>query len=372
MSDTTIFDIAKYLGDRKLNEVDIYSPFEGIEFEADGDVLSVNLPNGATFFSTEAVDREQTSHYPFSPTFTAESDMFPQLWGRMGGSVPSFFKSNVMSPDVVGTVLNDRLNLHIEDIANTRASKHTLFRSYNGTLYASLSEKYGIYDPLAMLHDIGPLMGDTSHRVLTNVATNTFDRFQLPVVTTQRNTDDGGYYVGFSMSNGQSGRSSIRIMPFVMRTSCTNSIRYDYDKTVKIRHLFSMGVTDHIGMLLMEQVTAAMNIGVNIVKRALESRRQTIPVKTFNDVLTQLCERHGLDPISTAHGAEGQTSVFGLSNAVTAAARDLWGTNSLKAEELEYIGGNILMNTQDLSGDQLAAALFVESKVSVSLVDSDD
>lgn len=365
---TPIEQIVRVLEEEKKNEVDAIIGLDDFDFSVDSKNVVI-VPKGGQFFRTAVKGGDQ---WPATrqPIYVGQEEKpFSQMWGRLGGSTPSFFPKNKISPDPLAALLQDRKELHHREIKQRgrRGGESLMFRSgsRNGGLwmYAALSDSYSIFDNLQVTLTAQNILNqmDTGYRipVTPDYFSGRRDYFSLPIIVSGRDTPDGYYAAGISIINGQSGGSSVRVNPFVMRTSCTNSIRYQHDEAMRFVHRFASSATIAIG--LVDAMAEAFELSEQIVNRAVEGYAQTLPRTDFQDVVTNFCQKFNFEPLTVISGAEGSYTVTGLSNLITAAARDLrikHPDQDMKAQELEHIGGRVLMETGDLDGANLARHLF--------------
>lgn len=380
---TPIEDLVAVLVEEKRNEVDALLNLRNLDISVDSDdsvVITPTSTNGR-YFITAVKGGEEWPHEAMPIRVTQEDRPFSQLWGRLGGSIPSFFPKNEISPGPLASLLEDRRRLHLRDLAKRtrRGGDSFLFRSEKKgnmlSLYAVLSDQYSIFDNLQVAVTLQDMLNrlDDGYRipVLPRQIKDSREYMSIPVIVAYKDVGDGNYGGGFSVINGQTGGSSVRVNPFVMRTSCTNSIRYQHKDAIRFMHRFTSPLTIASG--LTDAIGQALQISEHIIRRAVEAYVQTLPRNDFNDIVNAFCKKHDFDPLSVMDGAEGQVSVGGLSNLVTAAARDvrLNGGDEMKAQELEHIGGRILLETEELSGAELARGLFAMVNANFALLEEE-
>lgn len=382
-TNTRIQELVNVLAEEKRNEVDALLNLRNIDFSVNNDDVVITPTGHSRFFITAVKGGEEWPYAPSPVHVTQDDRPFSQLWGRMGGSVPSFFPKNKISPAPLAALLEDRRNLHLRDLQGRRrhGGDTMLFRTARTgeklSLYAVLSEQYSIFDNLQVAVTIQSILDnlDSDYRIPVgpNQVKNSREYLSIPVIVASKTTEKGDNYGGgVSIINGQTGGSSIRVNPFVMRTSCTNSIRYQHKDAMRFVHRFASPATIASG--LVDAMGQAFDLTEHIIRRTVDAQIQSLPRNDFNDIVNTFCKKHDFQPLDVMDGAEGQINVFGLSNLVTAAARDLRRKSpekEMKAQELEHIGGRILVESEDLTGAELARGLFAMVNADFALLEEE-
>lgn len=145
------------------------------------------------------------------------------------------------------------------------------------------------------------------------------------------------YAVGVYIGNSEIGTSKIRILPFIQRHSCKNSI-VSVDGGVELVH---RGDIHALRVQLTAAMAQALHATGDMLEKMIAAEKELVP--NFQDVLRGLSLQHNWsEALSTAVilGTEGQATRAGVVNGITYAAHKvLEGTEQA---DMEILGGSIL------------------------------
>lgn len=152
----------------------------------------------------------------------------------------------------------------------------------------------------------------------------------------------GAYAVGAYLGNGEIGNRSFRILPFVQKTSCSNSIIYAeggfVQRHVSVTKAFVYGA-------LKEKLGQAFGLAANVLERMVMAEAEKIP--EIAKVVDHICRQHNLSQAVKDNillGTEGEKTRMGLVNGISFAAHasDLSMESQIDLETLagaQLIGG---------------------------------
>ena len=155
---------------------------------------------------------------------------------------------------------------------------------------------------------------------------------------------DGGIKTGCRLVNGQFGNVAAALVAMLFRLLCTNGMMDTFDEAgFKKRHTGSIDLQSEVRRVIgaassmYEAATAAKNIEINVVHALTELyRRGWINRGAFAKCLQRASETIGGVSVEGAH-----TTLWGLSQAITAAARDY---SFVQYRRMGELGGQLVRN----------------------------
>jgi len=166
------------------------------------------------------------------------------------------------------------------------------------------------------------------------------------------------YAVGVYVGNSEIGTSKIRILPFVQRHTCTNSI-VSVDGGIELVH---RGNIHALRVQLTAALAQALHASGEILERMMAAEQELIP--NFADVLRGMSSQYNWSEAVTASaflGTEGRETRAGLVNGVTFTAHKHF-TGTAQAE-MEMLGGAILAAPNSLFATAARQAGRVSARV---------
>ncbi len=156
-----------------------------------------------------------------------------------------------------------------------------------------------------------------------------------------RDDKGGSYGIGTFIGNSEIGTGKLKILPFVQRTTCENSIIYTRDSGIELIHRGSFAA---IRTQFKAAIGKALHAAADVLDKFIEAEYEQIP--DFDAVLSGLALQHGWSEpvkVSVAVGTEGKQTRAGIVNGVTYAAHSSSIIEPLKQIEMEMLGGELLM-----------------------------
>jgi hypothetical protein len=157
----------------------------------------------------------------------------------------------------------------------------------------------------------------------------------------------GGYSLGVAATNDETGRGSIRVMPYIKRTSCDNSLVIDDDGGVNQRHTSD---PDYV----FDRIMLALKNAFKLSAEWLEKFRQTEDMRlpAFSDLIADMAKTYGWSTdqaASVATGTENNRTVFGIINGITWMAHDQTSSPDERLA-MEMQAGRILADPDSILG----------------------
>ncbi len=259
------------------------------------------------------------------------------LWqGGAQRSLPVEFLL-VLPNEIVGS----NLNYATETYANIFPKRRWLWREYAeepqegvsvDSIRAVMDGAYPAISNTELLQNASEMIENMDYRLVRPHLTAD----EMNVRIALRNVGEH-YAVGVYIGNSEIGTSKIRILPFIQRHSCTNSI-VSVDGGVELVHRGDIHA-------LRVQAIAAMSQSLHatgaMLERMVAAEKELIP--NFQSVLRGLSLQYGWnEEISTAVilGTEAQTTRAGVVNGITYAAHKV--LNGTAQADMEILGGAIL------------------------------
>lgn len=264
------------------------------------------------------------------------------VWPHKNKSLPLEFLL-ALPDDICGQSLNWSTQLY----ADMYPSKKWLWREYASEPQESVLT-HGVR---AVLDGLYPAVSNTEllqiskkmvgHEKFSLVRPH-LSADEMNVRIAVRNVSDN-YAVGVFIGNSEIGTSKIRVMPFIQRHACTNSI-VNAEGGVELVH---RGDIHALRVQLTSAMAQAMHHTGETLERMLAAELEQIP--NFSSVLRGLSAQYNWseDVTATAFlGSEGRETRAGLVNAITYSAHTHF-TGTQQAE-MEMLGGAILVAPNSL------------------------
>ena len=259
------------------------------------------------------------------------SKLGPAVFGHGSGkSLPSDYLLTI-PPDLLATNLNRHLNN-----ANGR---EWMVRAFQNIGRAILSSDYSRIPNTELLQAINLAVdAEASSFPDLELVRPYIDADDLNLKILWKDITGTNYGIGAYMGNGEIGNRKFRILPFIKRTSCNNSIIMNSENGLELIHRGSP-------RSMMVQIKAAIgnifNLSAGAVDLMIEAEGEKIP--NFADVIEGLSEKYGWSEEITNNamlGTEGQQTRAGLVNGVSYAARELEKSND--QIDMEILAGTLL------------------------------
>jgi len=174
------------------------------------------------------------------------------------------------------------------------------------------------------------------------------DELYLYVRIRSANSDREGYGIGFMVRNSEVGRSALRIMPFVQRTSCENSFVFDQEGAYYAIHRGT-------GRYLMGEFIVAAGNALKLTTMGLNSMlaAEKVEIPDMDAEIAKLSKEFKWSTevvAAVGRGTEGKSTLFGLANGVTYAAHQAFPNDAEKRLELELLGGKLVTQPAKVVG----------------------
>ena len=208
-----------------------------------------------------------------------------------------------------------------------------VFRSLEG------SEFKNIRSQLSFIKQRHHRTDRSSHYTLT------FSREPVKVPTIR---GEESYYPGLHIQNSEVGFSSLMLNIFLFRVICVNGaiVRRDIGDVLHRRHTH---LPDERVTALLVKSFDTMRERLDLVTGRLRAfSKEELSSEAAEDLLTKTLKiaGHSREVIAmalTAYRENGDKTHYGVFNAVTATAREIWPGDPNRARMLEDLGGDMLM-----------------------------
>lgn len=282
-----------------------------------------------------------------------------QLCQRLGGPVRL---TSLNFPTVEALMKDADTREGISDSLTALMNKYrnTLYvRSYENRVRAVLTSQYAEVSNTELMIQTAKALEvfaqqtgitiDTVNFPVPHRSTMDEDELYLYVAVRSNLSPDGeGYSTGFAVRNSEVGRSALRIMPFVQRTSCENSFVFDSGQAYYAVH---RGTGRH---LLGEFIVAAGNalkLSYVNLNSLLDAREIEIPA--MEEEIAKLAKEYKWSTEivgAIGLGTEGSDTLFGLAGGITYAAHTIYPDDPEKRFELELLGGKLITEPHKVVG----------------------
>lgn len=206
-----------------------------------------------------------------------------------------------------------------------RQTKRRWFvRAYDDTCRAVLSDRYtpiGVTDTLQYIKEaVDSKMGDAPLEIANRYVGEDVLHIKLIFKHVNTGREHGDYGIGGYITTGEIGNRKLGVYPLIKRSSCNNSIIVpDSEWSWQSRHI---GSTHVMKQLFIAAIFNVLEGSVNTLERLLETQQQSL--ENFPDFVDKLVKHKGWT-VETGKailvGSEGNESLFGVINGISAAAR---------------------------------------------------
>ncbi len=201
--------------------------------------------------------------------------------------------------------------------------KDWMVRSADGAARAVVSGLYAPVDNTFIIKTLVDFLGDTTHK-LVGQSTVTRDELHARVALKADELDIPGqdgkelYLAGIYFGNSEIGTKSVRISPFVQRTSCENSTIWVEGGIVQ-RH-YGVETKSFIKGLIKEKLGTLLGKSKEMLERIVEAEMETIEDPAV--AIERIAKAHGLTDLEEyiLIGTEGRYSTMGIVHGLTSAA----------------------------------------------------
>jgi len=214
-----------------------------------------------------------------------------------------------------------------------------LIRTHEEKARAVLSKDYTIMNNTEVLSTMIDIMGDTVYEPVQPFISP--DAAHVKIKVTHNN--DGNYGQGVYIGNGETGNYKLRVLPFVQRTSCTNSIIWK-GGGIELRH-WRVGRID-LMYTIKRFMGEALNKTADMMDKIIEAELEFIP--EFAEYVKKFCKDNQVSEVGYGMVMAGTESVhtrMALVNGLTYYAHEQKDYNDQL--RLETLGANILMGNQE-------------------------
>jgi len=259
------------------------------------------------------------------------------------------------------------LDTNINSWLSSKEDEVRMIRTLDGNCRAFLSDIYHPYDNHAIAMRVLPIISDIVSLNDNNVSCEITDRKMFIKVINYKVqgevTPGDVVQAGIIVSNSEVGAGMVEIKPFMHRLVCMNGMVIDLackkrrhvGKTIDIDsngyEVFRPETVNAANEAFMMQIEDTVSSAMNEVQfdKILDSMREAKDRKFTNNNMPAVVElatkKYGIpegaaDNILTHLIKEGDTSVYGLANAITRYSQDV--DNYDDATELETIGGKMI------------------------------
>lgn len=235
----------------------------------------------------------------------------------------------------------ENINYFINKRAAEKPDYKFFVRSYQGSdlvARAVLSEHYRPISNRFLLETLSTSLSGVNNVKIIRPYLDRDSLILRVVVVNDVGPENGNYGLGLFIKNNETGQKSLTISPLVMRTSCTNSLSFDKDKSVmNIRHVH------HDPKFLIESVKVSINNCLNSAGEKLEyieiaSLSQVDIASTINE-LSRKYKFTKKEKDLVRIGTENSNSLMGIINGIT------WMAKSVaphKSYQYELLAGRML------------------------------
>lgn len=243
------------------------------------------------------------------------------------------------------------LNKHIE------RRPDMFLRTYGTSARAILSTQYVDFPNtrlLQMVNDALPLaensLGQSGNvQMGKSFCVVTPDYLHARISLANIMTDEGEYRLGVYIGNDEVGNGRLRVLPGIQRTSCQNSLVFDYDTGLSLVH---RGINSLNANLVAAAILNSFKIGMENLNVLLKAREIEVP--KIEDEITKLAKQYNWSlgvQNAVVFGTEGKSTLFGLVNGITYAAHEKMDNDENRIS-LELLAGKVLVQRSNKQGEQ--------------------
>jgi hypothetical protein len=212
-----------------------------------------------------------------------------------------------------------------------------LVRTYDGTVRAMLSDGYEPVDNTTILDMLHDAIYGIEYKLVRPVLTP--DEMVLKV--TVADTQHGNYAIGVALHNGEIGNRALKVLPFIQRHSCTNSIVFEQGG---FTHQHRWTSAAYLRASVQENIGSVLSLAAERVEAMVEAEAVEIP--SVISVLEKLTREFKIRPVflpHMIHGTEGKNTHGAVINGLTYAAHATPNATVDEAVQLETLAGAYLM-----------------------------
>lgn len=243
-----------------------------------------------------------------------------------------------------GGMAAEQLNHWIDVSGDLYPTREWFIRAYRDSCRAVLTNRYATVDVTETLEWVkGALDSRNSDQPVTLYnPVVTPDILHLKVIFQEVDTggNNGHYGIGGYITTGEIGNRRLGVFPLIQRISCANSIVVQKSEFAwEHVHTGNRAVLRH---LLSSAIYQVLEGSVESLDRLLKAQGEEIP--DFAEHVDDLAKKMGWTTVvkdQVLIGTEGQETLFGLINGVSATARDTEDAEDRVAMEL--FAGELLM-----------------------------
>jgi len=216
-----------------------------------------------------------------------------------------------------------------------KSDKNWMVRSYQGNVRASLSSEYVPVSSTEVIEMMIETLGDATHVLVgSHVDSDNLYAKSMTMVN-----EPGTYGMGVCVSNGEVGNRMLEVSPFVLRTSCWNSIVIKHDMSWAHRHIHATKAW--LRGTFKEMFGKAMRVAPDVLEEIVKAELDELP--NFADVVEKVCKEHGFLPLKDLIliGSEAAQTRMGLVNGLSFAAQQTDNLDTVIG--LEALAGKMLM-----------------------------
>lgn len=252
---------------------------------------------------------------------------------------------------------NPQFAAHASAILNDHvdALKPKLFtRAYDNDIRAVLSDRYAPIDNttiLEMVRDaIGMLEKQASKPIKVEVyhsnvtPDDLYLRYRILGADILPPGETGPYAFGGLITNGETGKVRIKMLPTIFRGPCTNTQAFDdgNDMAVNMRHYGQAQImNDRVALA----IGSSIKLGQVYLNKLIAAKEVQIP--DIFGVISKMAESEGWSVEVTdavRSGTEGQHNLWGFINGLTYAAHTQFADSQEKMTDMEMQAGAWLLN----------------------------
>lgn len=216
-------------------------------------------------------------------------------------------------------------------------------RTYQNDVRAVMSEHYRPVGNTEMLRHILDLVpNDFAYKLVRPFV----DPDTLYIKMTFADDDSGNYAVGAAFVNGEVGNHQLKVLPFVQRHACTNSIVYTNGgwshKHYGVTRAWLVGS-------IKQMIGNVFDLGADLLERVVQAEMEQIP--DVAETIKAICKKRGLKPHvqnAAIAGSEYRHTRMGVVNGLSFAAHAAEGLTVSERMDLESLSGAILAEDGDL------------------------
>ncbi len=288
------------------------------------------------------------------PGYSLDDNATEQFYGRMGSVV--FPRTSKSLPGdfmkAIGSMV-PHLTTQLQNEFLARYNGKAFVRTYKDRVRAFLSTSYVPFDNTKLLEMAGKAVDQVEQSTNAPVEMNpnmcivtpnaVHARITVRTFGVQERGGSNEYGVGVYIGNDETGNGRLRMLPGIQRGSCQNSLLLNWEKGVNLTHRGLYSINERV---IAAAMLEAFNLGLEGLDRFLEA--QEIEIPDIAKEIEEFAKKKGWS-ISVKNdilvGTEGQSSLFGLVNGITHAAKKV--SSDEDRVNMEILAGEVLMTPED-------------------------